>query len=89
MPPMPVASVAPSASIPGITSPEPGSGTFSIHCQEAGFAALPSSPECGDTCFLGQVVNNFPRAMDSVIPALFREAGLQCHKETLGIAREE
>lgn len=37
MPPMPVASVAPSASMPGITSPEPGSGAFSIHSQEAGF----------------------------------------------------
>jgi hypothetical protein len=31
MPPMPVASVAPSASMPGIMSPEPGSGAF-FHC---------------------------------------------------------
>lgn len=35
IPPMPVASVAPSASMPGITSPKLGSGAFSVRCGEA------------------------------------------------------
>lgn len=75
MPPMPVASVAPSASMPGI---------FCIHCREAGFTALLSLQG-----LLGQVVNSFPRAVDSVIPAPWWEAGLPCHGEALAVAREE
>lgn len=74
MPPMPVASVAPSASMPGITSPEPGSGAFSIRYGEKLDYQLCSHRVMFD-CSQGYI---FPRA-------LLWEEGLLCHRE--GVAR--
>lgn len=76
MPPMPVASVAPSASMPGITSPEPGSGAFSIRYGEKLDYQLCSHRVTLD-CSQGY---SFP-------PALLWEEGLLYHRE--GVAREE
>lgn len=84
MPPMPVASVAPSASMPGITSLSQAQEPSPVTLEKPGPQSALTHRACV-TLLSRSGTYSFP--LLCVIAALLWEAG--CHRETLGIAGGE